>query len=148
MLRREVGVANILLYPGAALEPVGDEITADLTAMKFLGGGSEFSQSSIKLFLDLLNRHQRSEHSLARTEEVEYLGIRGTGVDAVTVGGDRHFGPVAFDVLAHVLDRLANLAKDAAIIADVTKPLLLALGVAAIFAERAAAASPPRLKTG
>ena len=46
------------------------------------------------------------------------------------------------------LDRLANLAKDAAIVADVTKPLLLALGVAAIFAQRAAAASPPRLKTG
>jgi uncharacterized hydrophobic protein (TIGR00271 family) len=30
VLRAEVGVANILLYPGAALEPVGDEITADI----------------------------------------------------------------------------------------------------------------------
>jgi uncharacterized hydrophobic protein (TIGR00271 family) len=30
VLRREVGVANILLYPGAALDPVGDEITADI----------------------------------------------------------------------------------------------------------------------
>ena len=30
MLRGEVGVANILLHPGAALEPVGDEITADI----------------------------------------------------------------------------------------------------------------------
>jgi uncharacterized hydrophobic protein (TIGR00271 family) len=30
VLRREVGVANLLLYPGAALEPVGDEITADI----------------------------------------------------------------------------------------------------------------------
>ncbi|MGZ5365339.1 MAG: DUF389 domain-containing protein [Mycobacterium sp.] len=30
VLRGEVGVANILLYPGAALEPVGDEITADI----------------------------------------------------------------------------------------------------------------------
>jgi uncharacterized hydrophobic protein (TIGR00271 family) len=30
VLRDEVGVANILLYPGAALEPVGDEITADI----------------------------------------------------------------------------------------------------------------------
>ncbi len=28
VLRREVGVANVLLYPGAALEPPGDEITA------------------------------------------------------------------------------------------------------------------------
>ena len=30
VLRSEVGVANILLYPGAALDPVGDEITADI----------------------------------------------------------------------------------------------------------------------
>ncbi|MGZ8814892.1 MAG: DUF389 domain-containing protein [Mycobacterium sp.] len=30
VLRGEVGVANILLYPGVALEPVGDEITADI----------------------------------------------------------------------------------------------------------------------
>lgn len=30
VLRGEVGVANILLHPGAALEPQGDEITADL----------------------------------------------------------------------------------------------------------------------
>jgi uncharacterized hydrophobic protein (TIGR00271 family) len=30
VLRDEVGVANILLYPGAALDPVGDEITADI----------------------------------------------------------------------------------------------------------------------
>ena len=30
VLRGEVGVANILLYPGAALDPVGDEITADI----------------------------------------------------------------------------------------------------------------------
>lgn len=30
VLRREVGVANLLLYPGAAIEPPGDEITADI----------------------------------------------------------------------------------------------------------------------
>ena len=30
VLRDEVGVANLLLYPGAALDPVGDEITADV----------------------------------------------------------------------------------------------------------------------
>ncbi|HEY9267273.1 MAG TPA: DUF389 domain-containing protein [Mycobacterium sp.] len=30
LLRREVGVANILLHAGAALEPAGDEITADI----------------------------------------------------------------------------------------------------------------------
>lgn len=30
ILREEVGVANLLLYPGAALDPVGDEITADV----------------------------------------------------------------------------------------------------------------------
>ncbi len=30
ILRGEVGVANLLLHPGAALEPVGDEITADV----------------------------------------------------------------------------------------------------------------------
>lgn len=30
LLRREVGVANILLHAGAALEPPGDEITADI----------------------------------------------------------------------------------------------------------------------
>jgi uncharacterized hydrophobic protein (TIGR00271 family) len=30
VLRREVGVANLLLYPGAALMPPGDEITADI----------------------------------------------------------------------------------------------------------------------
>lgn len=30
VLRREVGVANILLHPGAALDPEGDEITADI----------------------------------------------------------------------------------------------------------------------
>lgn len=30
VLRREVGVANLLLYPGAALVPAGDEITADI----------------------------------------------------------------------------------------------------------------------
>lgn len=30
VLRGEVGVANLLLYPGAALDPVGDEITADV----------------------------------------------------------------------------------------------------------------------
>ncbi len=30
VLRGEVGVANLLLYPGAALEPAGDEITADI----------------------------------------------------------------------------------------------------------------------
>ena len=30
VLRNEVGVANLLLYPGAALEPPGDEITADI----------------------------------------------------------------------------------------------------------------------
>ena len=30
VLRGEVGVANIVLHPGAALEPVGDEITADI----------------------------------------------------------------------------------------------------------------------
>lgn len=30
VLRGEVGVANVLLYPGAALEPLGDEITADI----------------------------------------------------------------------------------------------------------------------
>jgi uncharacterized hydrophobic protein (TIGR00271 family) len=30
LLRSEVGVANLLLHPGAALDPVGDEITADI----------------------------------------------------------------------------------------------------------------------
>ena len=30
VLRGEVGVANLLLYPGASLEPAGDEITADI----------------------------------------------------------------------------------------------------------------------
>lgn len=30
VLRREVGVANILLYPGVSLDPAGDEITADI----------------------------------------------------------------------------------------------------------------------
>jgi uncharacterized hydrophobic protein (TIGR00271 family) len=30
VLRREVGVANLLLFPGAAIEPPGDEITADI----------------------------------------------------------------------------------------------------------------------
>ena len=30
VLRSAVGVANLLVYPGAALEPVGDEITADI----------------------------------------------------------------------------------------------------------------------
>ncbi len=30
LLRSEVGVANLLLYPGAALDPIGDEITADV----------------------------------------------------------------------------------------------------------------------
>jgi len=30
ILRGEVGVANLLLHPGAALDPVGDEITADV----------------------------------------------------------------------------------------------------------------------
>ncbi len=30
LLRGEVGVANLLLHPGAALDPVGDEITADI----------------------------------------------------------------------------------------------------------------------
>ncbi|WP_319445075.1 MULTISPECIES: DUF389 domain-containing protein [unclassified Mycobacterium] len=30
LLRAEVGVANLLLYPGAALMPPGDEITADI----------------------------------------------------------------------------------------------------------------------
>ena len=30
VLRREVGVANIVLHPGAALVPAGDEITADI----------------------------------------------------------------------------------------------------------------------
>ncbi|WP_193043083.1 DUF389 domain-containing protein [Mycolicibacterium baixiangningiae] len=30
VLRSEVGVANILLYPGVSLEPSGDEITADI----------------------------------------------------------------------------------------------------------------------
>lgn len=30
VLRNEVGVANLLLYPGAAVEPQGDEITADI----------------------------------------------------------------------------------------------------------------------
>ena len=30
VLRGDVGVANIALYPGAALEPAGDEITADI----------------------------------------------------------------------------------------------------------------------
>lgn len=30
ILRGEVGVANLLLYPGAALDPAGDEITADV----------------------------------------------------------------------------------------------------------------------
>jgi uncharacterized hydrophobic protein (TIGR00271 family) len=30
VLRRELGVANILLYPGVSLDPAGDEITADI----------------------------------------------------------------------------------------------------------------------
>lgn len=30
VLRRQVGVANLSLFPGAALDPAGDEITADL----------------------------------------------------------------------------------------------------------------------
>jgi uncharacterized hydrophobic protein (TIGR00271 family) len=30
LLRSEVGVANLILHPGAALEPPGDEITADI----------------------------------------------------------------------------------------------------------------------
>ena len=30
VLQREVGVANVLLYPGAALDPRGDEIAADI----------------------------------------------------------------------------------------------------------------------
>ncbi len=30
ILRDEVGVANLLMYPGAALDPLGDEITADI----------------------------------------------------------------------------------------------------------------------
>ncbi len=30
VLQQEVGVANVLLYPGAALDPPGDEIAADI----------------------------------------------------------------------------------------------------------------------
>ena len=30
VLRREVGVAHILIYPGASIDPVGDEICADI----------------------------------------------------------------------------------------------------------------------
>ena len=50
VLRREVGVANILLYPGAALEPAGDEITADIAR--------ECANSVIKELKDLDVQHQ------------------------------------------------------------------------------------------
>ena len=50
VLRREVGVANILLYPGAALEPVGDEITADIAR--------ECANSVIKELKDIDAQHR------------------------------------------------------------------------------------------
>ena len=50
VLRREVGVANILLYPGAALEPVGDEITADIAR--------ECANSVIKKLKDIDVQHR------------------------------------------------------------------------------------------
>jgi len=50
VLRGEVGVANILLYPGAALEPVGDEITADIAR--------ECANSVIKQLKDIDVQHR------------------------------------------------------------------------------------------
>ena len=50
VLRSEVGVANILLYPGAALEPVGDEITADIAR--------ECANSVIKKLKDIDVQHR------------------------------------------------------------------------------------------
>ncbi|BBY91436.1 hypothetical protein MGALJ_11050 [Mycobacterium gallinarum] len=50
VLRREVGVANIVLYPGAALEPVGDEITADIAR--------ECANSVIKELKDIDVQHR------------------------------------------------------------------------------------------
>ena len=50
VLRGEVGVANILLYPGAALEPVGDEITADIAR--------ECANSVIKKLKDIDVQHR------------------------------------------------------------------------------------------
>jgi uncharacterized hydrophobic protein (TIGR00271 family) len=50
VLRDEVGVANILLYPGAALEPVGDEITADIAR--------ECANSVIKKLKDIDVQHR------------------------------------------------------------------------------------------
>ena len=50
VLRREVGVANTLLYPGAALDPVGDEITADIAR--------ECANSVIKKLKDIDVQHR------------------------------------------------------------------------------------------
>jgi uncharacterized hydrophobic protein (TIGR00271 family) len=50
VLRGEVGVANILLYPGAALEPVGDEISADIAR--------ECANSVIKKLKDIDVQHR------------------------------------------------------------------------------------------
>lgn len=50
VLRGEVGVANILLYPGAALDPVGDEITADIAR--------ECANSVIKKLKDIDVQHR------------------------------------------------------------------------------------------
>lgn len=50
VLRGEVGVANILLYPGVALDPVGDEITADIAR--------ECANSVIKKLKDIDVQHR------------------------------------------------------------------------------------------
>jgi uncharacterized hydrophobic protein (TIGR00271 family) len=50
VLRREVGVANILLYPGVSLDPAGDEITADIAR--------ECANDVIKLLKELEVHHR------------------------------------------------------------------------------------------
>ena len=61
VLRREVGVANILLHQGAALEPPGDEITADIAR--------ECANSVIKE-LKFLNVHHRGAITLSALDTV------------------------------------------------------------------------------
>ena len=141
VLRREVGVANVLLYPGAALEPPGDEITAVIAR--------ESANDVIKeLIVQRVNAGLIREESTLTVTFLMFLTLAcliaaiGAVTDStVTVVGAMvlgpEFGPLAALSVA-VVQRRFDLARRALLALLIGFPIAMGITVAATLAGEAA----------
>lgn len=138
VLRREVGVANVLLYPGVALDPPGDQIAADIAR--------ECANDVIKR-LKALEVHHRGSITLevldtvlsSRAHEAED-DAEGDPADAVVwdelIGRTREEGTLSFTFVTFLT--LACLLTAVGVVTDSTVTVVGAMVLGPEFGPLAA----------